>query len=233
MDVHIAREAVTSWKDFVVRYLLIVLGILSAWAVNQWSEARAHRHVAEQARGALRAELQNDLKDLRESLDFDRAAIAKLQPFRTRLFDALKAGRSERDIDAAVVAPWQDALQDKYPTLRRDAWDAAIAGQAVAHLGADELRRYSAAYAAMRDLETFGTAGLSVGGADLRRRFVDWSVNRRIGRLDAAELARLLVLWSSVMQDSVLQLEQVDAAVSAALQDPALPAAAPASGAAG
>jgi len=224
MDVHIGREAVTSWRDFFVRYLLIVLGILSAWAVNQWNDWRQARHIAAQTRVALHAELDSDLKDVRESLLFNADAIASQRTFRHKLVDALVAHRPESEIDKEIVTPWDRSFRDKYPSLRRDAWDAAVAGQAATHLDADELRRYSAAYASMRDLQTFGALGLSSAAADLRRRFADWALNRRMGRTDATELARLLLLWESVEVNNEALLRGVDEAVSDALRVPALPA---------
>ena len=222
MDVHIGREAVTSWKDFFVRYLLIAAGILSAWAVNQWNESRQNHRIAEQTRAALHAELANDLKELREAIAFDERQLRAAGPFRQRLIAALVAHVPERQIDKQIVGAWSTDLRDQYPTLRRDAWDAAIAGQAVTHLGAEELRRFSGAYAAMHDITEIGVANLSGSAVELRRRFVDWELDRRIGRHDAAELARLLLLWATVEASSVQQLRALDQALAEALQRPPL-----------
>jgi hypothetical protein len=215
MDVHIGREQITSWKDFLIRYLLIVAGILSAWAVNQWNEARQHRTIAEQTRAALQAELGHDLDELRQSLAFNAREVERVQPLRRELMAGLKAGLPPPQIEARILGRWTGELRFSLPSIRRDAWDAAVAGQAVTHLGASELRRYSAAYAALRLLDANGGSGSA--DADLRRRHAQWTLERQLGRSDATELARILVLWETAMQYNIALGQGIGPELGAAL----------------
>jgi hypothetical protein len=217
MDVHIGREAVTSWKDFFVRYLLIVLGILSAWAVNQWNESRQHTRLAEQTRAALQEELGANLKELREAIAANEHEKGEGPALGTRLLQALKARRSEAEITREVIGDWQPALRLQLPSLRRDAWEAAIAGQALAHLRHDELRRFSAAYTAMRDVEQYSAVQISSQAGELVRGVTAWQLKRRLGQVDAMELTRLLLLWQIVAGGSLEQLKALEAPLTMAL----------------
>jgi hypothetical protein len=230
MDVHIGREAVTSWKDFIVRYLLIVMGILSAWAVNQWNESRQHARLADQARVSLREELAANLKELRECIAANEREKGEGPTLSSKLLQALQARRGDVEIARDVIGDWQPALRLQLPSLRRNAWEAAIAGQALTYLGGDELRRYSAAYAAMRDVEQYGAYQITSQAGELVRGITAWQLKRRVGQTDAMELARLLLLWNAVAQSSLEQLRSLDAPLAAAIGAPA-PVAAPASAA--
>ncbi len=233
MDVHIGREAVTSWKDFVVRYLLIVMGILSAWAVNQWNESRQHARQAEQARASLREELDANLKDLRQAIAANEREKGEGLTLSTPLLQALQARRSDAEIARDVIGNWQPTLRLTLPTLRRDAWEAAVAGQALAHLGPDELRRFSAAYAAMRDVEQFNAYQLNGQAGELVRGITAWELKRRVGReVEAMELARLLLLWRTLASGSLEQLRSLDGPLAAAIGVSPAPATTPASAAA-
>ena len=218
MEVHIGRESVSSWKDFAVRYLLIVAGILSAWAVNQWNEWRQHQRVAEQARSALHEELSNNLAELRKAMAADERAIAAAQPFRKRLIEALAARRPQAEIDHELIASWQPDLRAEIPTLRRDAWEAAIAGQALMYMAPAELRRWSSAYATMRDVGATSLSQTSAQAGVLQHALVDWVVDRRIGRADPLTLARLLQWWETLAQANLGLLASLDEPLSAALE---------------
>jgi hypothetical protein len=230
MDVHIGREAVTSWKDFVVRYLLIVLGILSAWAVNQWNESRQQARQADQARVALQEELGANLKELRECIVANESGKGQGPMLGLKLLKALQARRSEAEIARDVIGDWQPSLRLQLPSLRRDAWEAAIAGQALTYLGGEELRRYSAAYAAIRDVQQYGAFQITGQASELVRGITAWQLKRRVGQIDAMELARLLLLWQAVAETSLEQLRSLDAPLAAAIGASA-PVAAPASAA--
>lgn len=223
MDVHIGRESVTSWKDFFVRYLLIAAGILSAWAVNQWNESRQHSRLAEQTRVALREELGADLNELREAMADNEREKGLGPSLGRRLLQALQAHRSEAEIERDVIGDWQPALRLEMPSLRRDAWEAAIAGQALAHLGPDELRRYSAAYTAMRSIEQYNAIQVSSQAGDIVRGLTNWQLNRRLGHADAVELARLLLVWEIVSETSLAQLHALEVPLAAATGAPLSP----------
>ena len=217
MDVHIGREQVTSWKDFLVRYLLIVAGILTAWAVNQWNEHRQHLAIAAQTRAALRSELVNDLEEIRKTLAFNTGEWKQMLPFRNALLQALQRGTPAAQIERELLAGWSGAIRVQFPEIRRDAWDAAVAGQAVTHLEPEELRRFSAAYAALRLADAHSMGQEAGGSSDLRRRYTQWQLDRQFGRTDPLELARMMVLWESTGRYSASLWQSIEAELSTAL----------------
>lgn len=111
----------TSWKDFVVRYLLIVMCILSAWAVNQWNESRQHARQAGQARMSLREELGANLNDLRQASAANEREKGEGLTLSTLLLQAVQARRSDAEIALDMIGNWQPTLRPTLPTLRRGA----------------------------------------------------------------------------------------------------------------
>jgi hypothetical protein len=219
MDVQIARERITSWRDFLVRYLLIVAGILSAWAVNQWNESRHQRRTAEQTRSALKAELVRDLTEIRHARQFDDEQLAKSTALLHALIEALQAGPAGRKSTQRILAGWDGRLLENQVTVERSSWDAAVAGQAVTTLGAGELRRFAGAYAALHLLD-----GIDGGAQDLANRYGQWELDRRLGASHAIELARLLVRYEGRILYERTLLRSVQETVAAALQGAASPA---------
>jgi hypothetical protein len=73
------------------------------------------------------------------------------------------------------------------PTLRREAWEAAVASQAASWMPGEELERYSRAYAKMRDVQAIESG--SSGGMD-NRRFRDTVSNLQLGLSDPREVYR-------------------------------------------
>lgn len=218
MDVHIARERISSWKDFLVRYLLIVAGILSAWAVNQWNESRHQRRTAEQTRTALKAELVRNLTEIQHARQFDEKQLAKSNAYMHQLVAAIKVGPSGKKSTQKIIAGWDGRLLDDQVSVERSSWDAAVAGQAVTTLDAGELRRFAGAYAALRLLD-----GISGGPQDLQNRYGQWELDRRLGATDATELARLLVRYEGRVLYELAILQSVEESVDGALHGPELP----------
>jgi hypothetical protein len=147
MDLHFPRERVRSVREFFLRYLLIVAGILTALAVNQWRDNRAGERLAAETEATIREELAANAKDLRESI---QQTEKRLQEVR-RINKALKEHKS---IEEARTWLKQDTgglinIQLSFPTLRHAAWNAGIASGAMRKMTAASVLKYSEAYAGL------------------------------------------------------------------------------------
>jgi hypothetical protein len=193
MDVHIGREQITSRKDFFVRYLLVAAGIVTAWALNQWNDARQNRQLADSARAAVRAELQRNLSELRSTAAKGDDSNRHVAGLISSLMEAVNAKAPESRIKALIGdAPLSMGIG--FPSFERSAWEAAIAGQATRHMPLEEVRVFSQAYASMADLH--GTViAWTPGSMDFAHKAVAWGVNQRLGRTDAVALIQILAQW--------------------------------------
>lgn len=216
MEVHVSRERISSWKDFLVRYLLVFAGIASAWAVDRWNEWRQHRRVAEQTGVTLREELKGNLAEVREARQFDADQVAHADVFLRDLTSALKSGAVGRETVDRLLGRWDGRLQESLPSIRRSAWEAAIAGQAVATLDPGELRKFAGAYAELRRIEGSGFGPRSDGG-ELQGRYAQWELERTLGQADLAELARIVVRWEGRMRYEMGLMQAVEQTLTAAL----------------
>ena len=76
------------------------------------------------------------------------------------------------------------------PTLRREAWEVAVASQAASWIEPEQLERYAGLYAHIRDIEALsnGSANKFFDGP----QFVNLSADLQIGRADAQGVLRVL-----------------------------------------
>ena len=62
LDVHAPREPINTWKDFVLHIATIVIGLLIAVGLEQTVEYFHHRHEVREARAALAAEHEENIR---------------------------------------------------------------------------------------------------------------------------------------------------------------------------
>jgi hypothetical protein len=233
MDVHIGRDQISSRKDFFVRYLLVAAGIGTAWALNQWNEARQHRQLADSARAAVRAELQRNLKELRGTSAKGEDSNKHVADFVRSLMQAVKENAGESRLKA-LIGDGPLSMSLGFPSFERSAWEAAIAGQATRHMPLEEVRVFSQAYASMADLQ--GTViAWTPSSMDFAHKAVAWGVNHRLGRTDVVAFIQILAQWQHSTQMLQAAGREAAGAIDTALawpaQAPAQAGAASASGA--
>jgi type II secretory pathway pseudopilin PulG len=89
MHIHLGKW-LHGWREFLKEYAIVVLGVLTALALDQLVDAAHERRIAREARAAINQELQDDL---------DRAAyLARQQSCIMKRLDEVQA----------LVAGWQD-----------------------------------------------------------------------------------------------------------------------------
>jgi len=151
MDLHFATEKVASLKDAALRYLVIVAGILTALALNQWIEVRAHARLGAQALASIEDELRRNHDLLGKVIASQRRAIDKLMVIEARLGgdsfavpDLGKRARSVLDDDLL-----EGATDQNLAALQRSAWDAAVTSQALQYIPKERAVDLARAYAAL------------------------------------------------------------------------------------
>lgn len=152
MELFLPRERLLSVRDFFLRYLLIVAGILTALAVNQWRDNRAEARLAAETEAAIRQELAANGKNLKESI---QETVQRLDRIR-RINNALRKPKSLKDATLWLKQETGSMMevQLSFPTLHRAAWGAAAASGALRRMPPAVVEQYSEVYASLEDFRT-------------------------------------------------------------------------------
>lgn len=189
MHVEPPSHAPTNLKELGVHYLMIVAGILTALGLEAGFEALHHRRLARHTVEQVETELQANLAEVRVSLTQNRAGLDRVQA----LYGEIKKLAQQREATPGVL---KDLLHEKLrigvvtPSLRRDAWDTAVADQALVHLPHDDLRRLSEAYTGQREAQQAIQTSFSAIGSFAR--LTDAAVDAEFGRGDPVDLLKAL-----------------------------------------
>ncbi len=140
LDVHAPHKPLRRISEILIHLITITLGLLIATQIEGCMEWRRHVHLAAEARDSLRAEIQHNLQDMRDT-----------QP-------GLKAWRGEIDHDLEVMQRIQEhpndpaaqkaslALNFHAMSLRETAWKTAQNTGALAYMSYAEAERYAEIY---------------------------------------------------------------------------------------
>lgn len=190
----IRRIQVHSLREFFKEFLMIVVGILTAITIEHYYTLSHKRHLAEKAAEQVHLEIKANLEsatqgiaDNQKSIDtfvaLEQGIVADLEAKlgREQLIASLeKRMDGHYGIGAHVIEPAQDA------------WDAAIASQAVVHMEASELQAFSRLYATQRAITS------DLAGYQQAMRTVTWShwnsviTDLQFHRVEAVEFLKAL-----------------------------------------
>jgi len=150
----IRRIQVHSLKEFFKEFAMIVIGILTAITIEHQYTQSHKRHLAEQAAEHVHVEIANNLKAVEESIKVNEQTIAQFQKLEKSLVAALSPKLTREQINAAFEKEMDGHYGIGVSAIEpeQDAWDAAIASQAVVHMNAKELQAFSRLYAKQRAL---------------------------------------------------------------------------------
>jgi hypothetical protein len=180
------------FKRFGAEYLMIMLSILTALALEDVAQDIQHRTLATEAAAKIDAEINVNLDELSTIITHNDAQAAKLDVIRKALLADIRSGASDAHLMKKIMAEYEDAfeLSIKSPSLRREAWEVAVANQAVSWMQAKELKRYSAVYAEMRDVQAIAISGTNVffDGP----RMLDVGSNVQMGVSNPREVYRMI-----------------------------------------
>jgi hypothetical protein len=148
-------------KEFGGEYVMIVISILTALALEHAVQAVHHRQLAHEAGERIEAELRLNAKDVNDVLERNERDLKDIQRVRAELLKGIRDKVPDAELMAHFKSDWKAGLTlgIKVPTLRHEAWDAAVANQAVTWMPDAQLQRYVTAYADMRDVQTLVLPG--------------------------------------------------------------------------
>jgi hypothetical protein len=179
-------------KEFGGEYLMIVISILTALALEQGAQALHHHEVAHEASVKIDAEIRANIEEVASVRAHNAGERDKLGAIKTALLADIRGGMADELLKKRVLSEYKDAfnLSIQTPTLRREAWEVAVANQAVSWMAPGDMKRYSLIYASMRDIQSLAASGGNyfVDGPRMR----DTASNAQMGLVDPREVYRML-----------------------------------------
>jgi len=150
---HFEVPKAKSFKAFAGEYLMIVISILTALALEQGVEALHHRHLAHEASEKMKVELRENIKDVNEVLTYNEPKRRALEQVHKQMLAAIRGKAADTELMSRFEQDWRPAvrLDLTRPSLRREAWEAAVANQAVTWMPREALERYASIYGRIRD----------------------------------------------------------------------------------
>ena len=141
LDIHLPHK-LHGFGEFLLHLFTITVGLLIAVQIESFVEWRHHLHLAEEARAALRIEIEHNLKDMKEAqsglkvwrdqIDADLQAMQRIQEHP----DDPKAQHTNLTVNASGI------------TLDDTAWRTAQSTGALAYMPYEEAARYAKIYQA-------------------------------------------------------------------------------------
>ena len=210
-------------KEFGGEYVMIVISILTALALEHTVQSIHHKHLAHEAAEKIEAELRLNVKDLQDVLARNESDLKEIKRVRAELLQGIHDRAPNDVLMARFKTDWKDGLTlgIKLPTLRHEAWDAAIANQAVTWMPDEQLQRYVTAYADIRDIQALTTVGNAtfIDGPRLMDTLSDLETGTATPHQMLKTLTQLRSAYSSVdgnLQGLLKSLPKADAAVASA-----------------
>ena len=178
MHFEIPKLPMRGYKDFAKHYLMIVLSILTALGLEAWIEHTHHAHAAATASTQIETEIRQNLADIQTDIDHDRERMESLDRLRDQLKADVESHASTEIVKQHIheLAPDGIYLDWRWPILRREAWDVAVANQSAGWIPAMREPARSCARSARRSrtcLPTVSMRRMSPSGG----RRASWPVN--------------------------------------------------------
>ena len=210
MHIEPPNTRLASLRDFAKHYLMIVLSILTALGLEAWIEHAHHAHAAEAASLHIRTELQANLADVRTSIKTNQGLVAPLRQLDDAVAKDIRDGVPAATINQYIQAHKEDfRLSINWPTFASQSWDVAVANQSASWMDDAVLRRYSVAYADLRETSDWishdGTLLIDAPAVERLRTRI--ALGATIDPLDFVNAARQMINTSAETQSHLQQLE--------------------------
>ena len=194
MHLELPKTRLHSLMDFAKHYLMIVLSILTALGLEAWIEHTHHRNAAVTARAQIDEEIRSNLAEIDRARRHDLERMQALTKVRDTLLNDINAHASDATIHQHIH-PDDIWLDWRWPILRHEAWDVAVANQSASWIDNDQLHRYSAVYAAQNASTATMTEDLPTV-LDGPRMF-DAMIDRQTGNLQPRDLLHVVnqMVW--------------------------------------
>ncbi len=205
------KGALASFKGFASEYAMIVVSILTALALEHGAQTWHHNHRAHEAQVNIETEIRTNLEEVRTSMRRNHEELVRLDAVRTVLRKDILDKVEGKELIAHVkeASKGKFGLSQSMPTLRREAWDVAVASQAVSWMDPALLQRYAGVYAMQRDVAQGGmsTIQLMLDAPALTNKAADVE----FGVVDGAGLYHSVVQMQAALrgtQSSLVDLEK-------------------------
>jgi hypothetical protein len=158
---HFEVPKAKKFKEFGGEYVMIVISILTALALEQGAEALHHRHLAHEAIEKMNVELRGTIKQVSAALEHNEKKRLALHQVREQLLAGIRGKTSDAELMKRFDQEWKPLvrLDINTPGLRREAWEASVANHATTWLPREMLENYAAAYGAIRDTSSITYSG--------------------------------------------------------------------------
>jgi hypothetical protein len=158
---HFEVPKAKTFKEFGGEYVMIVISILTALALEAGVEKMHHDHLAREATEQINAELRTNVADIKKVLAHNEEKQKALMAAREQMLAALQARVDDKEFIKRFDKEWHTAVNMSLqtPSLRREAWEAAVASQAVTWMPHASLEKYANSYAEMRDVNALFNGG--------------------------------------------------------------------------
>jgi len=220
-----------SLREFLKEYVMLVVGILTALGLEHVITHHNHMKSAELARHQIVAELRVNLEETKATQETNRKNAKPMVDLAEAVGEEIKSGASKQAINQHVLAKIKAQggfnVGISLPTLRREAWEVAVANQSATYIPDEALRRYSAAYATQRDSMAFASQSSLTHFSGTR--LMDALTELELKRVEPLELLRVLRQLLSTLGSAQSNLKEIQVQLEASLKgEPGSPAKAPA-----
>src|SRR5471032_519796 len=161
-------------KEFGGEYLMIVISIATALALEHGVQTLHHRHLAHEAAVKIDSEIHANVQELDAALNHNNDQLKKTLLAREQLLAGIKDKAADHTLITQLMQQHKLGISMLTPSLRREAWEVAVASQAVSWMPQQQLERYSGIYASMRDVHSISSSGSNfLNGAAMLNTFSD------------------------------------------------------------
>jgi hypothetical protein len=210
-------------KEFGGEYVMIVISIVTALALEHTVQALHHNQLAHDAATKIEAELRLNAKEIDTVLAHNERDLKEIKRVRAELLKGIRDKVPADVLMERFKTDWKSGivLSINTPTLRHEAWDAAVANQAVTWMPDEKLQRYVTAYAAVRDVQALLTVGGTyfIDGPRMLNTLSDFETGEATPRDMLRILSQVRSGYSSIdgnLQNVLKDLPKADAAVASA-----------------
>ena len=204
------KGALASMKAFSGEYAMIVVSILTALALEHAAQLWHHRHRAHEAQLSIETEIRTNLEELRVAMRKNQVEVAKLEKLR----NVLRQDILDKADSKMVLQHLKEASGGKFglyvvtPTLRREAWEVAVASQAASWMDPARLQRFAGAYALQRDTALSASDGMKLmldAPAMMNR-----SADVEFGKVDGPGIYHAIVQLQGTMRNTQNNLGELE-----------------------
>ncbi|MGI4719263.1 MAG: hypothetical protein ACRYGO_08450 [Janthinobacterium lividum] len=195
---------------FAGEYVMIVVSIVTALALENGVRYLHQAREAQEAARNLDAEIAVNLAEVHTVVLENEAEIKRLKHLRNVLLSDIRAGASDKDTLNHVMAESKMRFEVSFttPTLQREAWDVAVANQALSFMPQDQLQRYARVYSGMRDMQlTF--QGTTTSFADLPQ-LADTMSNLELKDISPKDLYRTFTQMNFVHESNLGNMRKLE-----------------------